>query len=143
LKYYRCTRDLVHYRHEGQFYNYRMGQIVPYTPIVQANLLNFEPFGNSYDKSTTIYKKENEDLFDDEAIEDYFKRQPKVLEDYIGKHLDENPDKIKIVEVEKIVEIEKIVEVIVEKIVEVKPTKKKRRTKAQIAEDKLKEEQGE
>lgn len=46
MKYYRCTRDLLHYRHKGNIYNFRMGNIVPYTEIVQNNLQNFEPFGN-------------------------------------------------------------------------------------------------
>lgn len=153
MKYYRCTRDLVHYKHGGRFYNYSMGQIVPYTPIVQANLLNFEPFGDSYDKSTTIYKKEKDDLFSDDTIEDYFLRKPEILDEYIFGYFKKYPERIKtIVEIEeKIIEVIKEVPVevikIVEKIVEVikevpaKTTpKKKRRTKAQIETNKEKGE---
>ena len=130
MKYYRCTRDLIHYRHEGMFYNYEMGQIVPYTPIVQANLMNFEPFGNSYEREDAEpYKKEDEDLFDDKKIEDYLKRHPERVP-------------VKIVEkiVEKIIEVEKIVEVEVKVPIEEIPVKPKRarRTKAQMEADRLK-----
>lgn len=48
MKYYRCIRDLFHYKYNGNVYNFRMGQIVPYTPIVQNNLLNFEIFGKDF-----------------------------------------------------------------------------------------------
>lgn len=49
MKYYRCIRDLFHYRYNGNVYNFRMGQVVPYTIMVQNNLMNFEYFGDEYE----------------------------------------------------------------------------------------------
>lgn len=56
MKYYRCIRDLFHYKYNGNVYNFRMGQVVPYTPMVQNNLLNFELFGDDF--HVEVSKKE-------------------------------------------------------------------------------------
>lgn len=70
MKYYRCTRDLLHYRFKNNIYNFRMGQIVPFTEIVQNNRQNFEPFGTGEDieKTTKRVPKKSEDLIDKKDI---------------------------------------------------------------------------
>lgn len=78
MKYYRCTRDLLHYRFNNNIYNFRMGQIVPFTEIVQNNRQNFEPFGTGEDieKTTKRIPIKKEILIDKKDIPKQNKREP-------------------------------------------------------------------
>lgn len=83
--YYRCTRDLLHYRHKGNIYNFRMGNIVPYTEIVQNNLQNFEAFGTGEELSTKTetVKVKKEILIEPKAVPKSKKKPAREVEVYL------------------------------------------------------------
>lgn len=126
MKYYRCIRDLFHYKYNGNVYNFRMGQVVPYTPMVQNNLLNFEPFGNDFhvegskkDVLVIVESTKEEEVVTPEVVPEII---PEVVEVV-------SEPKVKVTRQKKSKPIEKEVEVEIEVTEEAPAPKKRTRTK--------------
>jgi hypothetical protein len=42
VNYYKCVRDMTHYRYKGAIYNFTKGSVLPESEIIKQNLEYFE-----------------------------------------------------------------------------------------------------